>query len=168
MSLAKRVRDYRYAKGWGPDELAQRAGISRTALYQIESGKTELPRASTLRRIAEALEVPIDVLLGNMEDPLMKRQMAARPVAIETDAASNGAALIGVSNGYPYETNEGTVKFDPHNGLHRNGDLSVAQQQVLVQKFQDLLETPMAGMVTRMVEEVYSYQFADVEPIAMK
>ena len=43
ISLAQRVRDFRYSKGWGPDELATRAEISRTALYQIESGKTGLP-----------------------------------------------------------------------------------------------------------------------------
>src|ERR1700753_3260467 len=64
MTLAQRVRDCRYAKGWGPDELASRAAISRTALYQIESGKTEQPRAGTLRRIAEALSVSTEALLG--------------------------------------------------------------------------------------------------------
>ncbi|WZO96786.1 helix-turn-helix transcriptional regulator [Isosphaeraceae bacterium EP7] len=63
MSLAQRVRDYRYAKGWGPDELASRANISRTALYQIESGKTELPRAATVRRIARAFGIAVEVLL---------------------------------------------------------------------------------------------------------
>src|SRR6478736_6136914 len=62
MSLAQRVRDCRYSKGWGPDELASRAEISRTALYQIESGKTGLPRAGTLRQIAVALEVPMEDL----------------------------------------------------------------------------------------------------------
>src|SRR4028119_918466 len=67
MTLAQRVRDHRYTKGWGPDELASRAEISRTALYQIESGKTELPRAGTLRRIAIALEVPMETLLGYQE-----------------------------------------------------------------------------------------------------
>src|SRR3954451_14625335 len=67
MSLAQRVRDFRYTKGWGPDELASRAAISRTALYQIESGKTELPRAGTLRRIALALEVSMESLLGHGE-----------------------------------------------------------------------------------------------------
>ncbi len=65
MSLSQRVRDIRYSKGWGPDELANRAEISRTALYQIESGKTGLPRAGTLRRIAVALEVPMEDLLGH-------------------------------------------------------------------------------------------------------
>src|SRR5689334_17705923 len=72
MSLAQRVREFRYSKGWGPDELASRAEISRTALYQIESGKTGLPRAGTLRRIAVALEVSMDELLGNPE-PLGSR-----------------------------------------------------------------------------------------------
>src|SRR5512144_1125995 len=67
ISLAQRVRDFRYSKGWGPDELASRAEISRTALYQIESGKTGLPRAGTLRRIAVALDVSMDDLLGNPE-----------------------------------------------------------------------------------------------------
>src|SRR5258705_4145691 len=67
MSLAQRVRDFRYSKGWGPDELASRAAISRTALYQIESGKTELPRAGTLRRIALALDVSMEILLGHSE-----------------------------------------------------------------------------------------------------
>src|SRR4051812_675967 len=67
MTLAKRIRDCRYAKGWGPDELALRAEISRTALYQIERGKTETPRAGTLRRIARALDVSIDALLGNAD-----------------------------------------------------------------------------------------------------
>ena len=64
MTLAERIRDCRYAKGWGPDELAHRADISRTALYQIECGKTETPRAGTLRRIARALDVSIERLLG--------------------------------------------------------------------------------------------------------
>ena len=67
ITLAQRVRDFRYSKGWGPDELASRAEISRTALYQIESGKTGLPRAGTLRRIAMALDVSMDDLLGHAE-----------------------------------------------------------------------------------------------------
>src|SRR5262249_57456956 len=62
-SLAQGVGACRYSKGWGPAEVASRAEISRTALYQIESGKTELPRAGTLRRIALALDVPMETLL---------------------------------------------------------------------------------------------------------
>ena len=50
MNLAKRIRDLRYSKGWGPDELANRAKISRTALYQIERGNTSKPQAGTLAK----------------------------------------------------------------------------------------------------------------------
>src|SRR3954454_14877741 len=79
MTLAKRIRDCRYAKGWGPDELAIRAEISRTALYQIERGRTEVPRAGTLRRIAQALDVPIEVLLGEGDLPTPVTVTAAVP-----------------------------------------------------------------------------------------
>src|ERR1700759_2774250 len=81
MSLAQRVRDYRYSKGWGPDELAGRAAISRTALYQIESGKTELPRAGTLRRIAMALDVSMETLLGHSESASVVNAPVAPPAA---------------------------------------------------------------------------------------
>ena len=63
MNLSRRIRDLRYAKGWGPDELASRAKISRTALYQIERGNTSKPQAGTLRRISRALGVPLENLL---------------------------------------------------------------------------------------------------------
>jgi transcriptional regulator with XRE-family HTH domain len=63
MNLSKQIRDLRYAKGWGPDELASRAKISRTALYQIERGNTSKPQAGTLRRICRALGVPLESLL---------------------------------------------------------------------------------------------------------
>jgi transcriptional regulator with XRE-family HTH domain len=63
MNLSKQIRDLRYAKGWGPDELASRAKISRTALYQIERGNTSKPQAGTLRKICRALGVTLESLL---------------------------------------------------------------------------------------------------------
>src|SRR3954451_3596530 len=97
MSLAQRVRDYRYSKGWGPDELASRAAISRTALYQIESGKTELPRAGTLRRIALALDVSMETLLGHFEPAL------AVSTGQTHGAASTQTGTRGTSEWYPGE-----------------------------------------------------------------
>src|ERR1700722_1189380 len=99
MSLSQRVGDCRYSKGWGPDELANRAEISRTALYQIESGKTGLPRAGTLRRIAVALEVPMEDLLG-FEDEIessashhSERSGPRRPRVLYDWAPGEGGAL---------------------------------------------------------------------------
>src|SRR4051812_46267783 len=132
MSLAQRVRDHRYAKGWGPDELASRAAISRTALYQIESGKTEQPRAGTLSRIAQALEIPTEALLGpnlgmigagwpaTQPDPQPRREEPISPVRF---------------------------RLDDSPGSPRGGELE--------RKFQELLASPLGEGVARIVEESY-------------
>ena len=62
--IGDRVRKLRYGKGWGPDELAKASGISRTALYQIEAGKSDYPRAGTLGKLAGALGVDVSAIVG--------------------------------------------------------------------------------------------------------
>src|SRR5262249_20684803 len=80
MNLSRRIRDLRYAKGWGPDELASRDKISRTALYQIERGNTSKPQAGTLRRISRALGVPLEVLLETT--PVSNEDTSTPPVNV--------------------------------------------------------------------------------------
>src|SRR5438270_11774694 len=84
MNLAKRIRDLRYSKGWGPDELANRAKISRTALYQIERGNTSKPQAGTLRRISRALGVPLEALLDIT--PLTSGELPGEPSEVAVPA----------------------------------------------------------------------------------
>jgi transcriptional regulator with XRE-family HTH domain len=149
MNLAKRIKDCRYAKGWGPDELAAKASISRTALYQIESGKTELPRAGTLRRLAKALEVSVDALLGNSDmPPGMELASFADPdgtadhlshVSISEDVfASNGDDVVAGS-----ATAQPTVS--PWAMTARERDLSW--------KFRELLRSPLGEGIARVVED---------------
>jgi transcriptional regulator with XRE-family HTH domain len=130
MTVAKRVRDCRYATGWGPDELASRAAISRTALYQIECGKTETPRAGTLRRIAEALGVPIESLLGTEED-----RSVALP-APESGTWSREDALRRTDR-------------------VRNGRTLIAPDPELQHKFQEILVSPLGEGLARIVEETH-------------
>jgi ribosome-binding protein aMBF1 (putative translation factor) len=56
------VRTLREYRGLSAADLAVRAGISRSYLSQIESGTRE-GTGSTLKRIASALDVDVDVLL---------------------------------------------------------------------------------------------------------
>jgi transcriptional regulator with XRE-family HTH domain len=85
LDLSKRIRDLRYAKGWGPDELASRAKISRTALYQIERGNTSKPQAGTLRRISRALGVSLEILLDMT--PITHEEGGVEAGAVATPAA---------------------------------------------------------------------------------
>src|SRR3954451_20390144 len=96
MNLAKLIRDLRYSKGWGPDELANRAKISQTALYQIERGNTSKPQAGTLRRISRALGVPLEALLEmapmSSEDVPVDSRESTAPAAVPGRVAPSDRA----------------------------------------------------------------------------
>src|SRR4051812_40836183 len=128
MKLSKQIRDLRYAKGWGPDDLASRARISRTALYQIESGKTELPHAATLRRIARALSVTPEELMHEPEADSPPRQDSA------------GAAPVGER-----PADEFVLAAAP----------PLLQALELERKFRVLLASPLRDGLARIVEEAY-------------
>jgi len=163
MSLAQRVRDYRYSKGWGPDELASRAAISRTALYQIESGKTELPRAGTLRRIALALDVSMDTLLGHSEAAAAAATLTGTGVSASASSRNRGG-----SEWYPVEGSSlsqpghrATARFDPAEGRFAveygpGTDVgTLNRERDLVKKLHDLLASPLGDPVARIVEETH-------------
>jgi transcriptional regulator with XRE-family HTH domain len=128
VNLSRKIRDLRYAKGWGPDELASRAKISRTALYQIERGNTSKPQAGTLRRISRALGVPLEILL------------TSTPISIEDDpqVAENAAPASAPSDAGP-------VARTP----------SSDRAAELIEKFRRLLGSPLAEGVARIVEESF-------------
>jgi transcriptional regulator with XRE-family HTH domain len=127
MNLSRRIRDLRYAKGWGPDELASRAKISRTALYQIERGNTNKPQAGTLRRISRALGVPLENLL-------------------ETTPVSTGDNTSVSPD--PTSGNLGAPSF--------SGRIpTVDRAEELIEKFRRLLASPLAEGVARIVEESF-------------
>ncbi len=81
-----RVRELRFERGLGSEELAARAQISRTALYHIENGKTSDPRASTMRRIARALGVEPHRLLDDFE--------SAEPEVLSSLAKATDITLV--------------------------------------------------------------------------
>ncbi|WP_459615184.1 helix-turn-helix domain-containing protein [Bordetella sp. 2513F-2] len=60
--IGQRVKAFRLASGFSADEVAQRIGISRTALYRVEKG--EIAKIDTLERLSDLLEVSLPTLLG--------------------------------------------------------------------------------------------------------
>lgn len=62
--LANRIKQLRLAKNISQEDLAAKAGLSRTGMGLIEQGK-RWPRLATLLKISEALGMTIeDVLKG--------------------------------------------------------------------------------------------------------
>lgn len=58
------IREIREKKGISQNRLAKIVGVSQSALSDIESGKTKNPRFSTIMKIAKALNVSIETIMG--------------------------------------------------------------------------------------------------------
>ncbi|MDG3003961.1 helix-turn-helix domain-containing protein [Paludisphaera mucosa] len=171
MTLAQRVRDFRYAKGWGPDELANRAEISRTALYQIESGKTGLPRAGTLRRIAVALDVSMDDLLSEDEAPAsppapgaVKPQATFRTRGLDRWFPAEGGPLslpatthAGLGGGHAEDFREKgrPIPDAVHRGTLATQESALLREGELLSKLHDLLHSPIGSAVARVLDELH-------------
>ena len=63
--LAKNIRQLRIKKGLSQEKLARLADISNATLIKIEVGVAKEPTITTVTKIACALEVSIDELVGN-------------------------------------------------------------------------------------------------------
>src|SRR5579859_7374589 len=61
--IGERVRARRRARGWTLDELAQRSGVSRRMLVNVEQGVSNASIA-TLLRLAEALAIGLPSLVA--------------------------------------------------------------------------------------------------------
>ncbi len=167
MSLAQRIRDFRYSKGWGPDELANRAEISRTALYQIESGKTELPRAGTLRRIAVALEVPMEELLGSGTGPEIIPEAVKRPPAFRSPRArmgwpSTGGGPLLVESAGAFSGLAPNMVDDPRHAAEPSMkartlpcETSYARDGEFMSKVLELLRSPLGDCLTSIVDDLH-------------
>jgi transcriptional regulator with XRE-family HTH domain len=66
MNIGEKIREYRRRKDFTQAELAEQVGINKQNISRYESGKSE-PRKSTLQKLADALEVSTDELLGLRE-----------------------------------------------------------------------------------------------------
>jgi transcriptional regulator with XRE-family HTH domain len=60
MTFAKAVQTIRHRKGLTQVELAKRAGLSPSAVRQLEQGQRTAPEFATVVRLARALEVQTD------------------------------------------------------------------------------------------------------------
>jgi len=61
-----KLAEARIRKGMLPTELAKKAGVSKTAIYNIEKGKYN-PTPALAKKIIEILEVPYDGIFTIIE-----------------------------------------------------------------------------------------------------
>lgn len=80
MNIAKRLREFREAKGLSQGDIERRSGLLRSYISRVEGGYTE-PSLATLEKFAKALEVePYQLLFqghGRPTSPKIPESSAA-------------------------------------------------------------------------------------------
>lgn len=83
------LREIRENKGWSINQLAQAADISGSQISRIENGLRGIPKPQTLRKIAEALDVPYEELMNKagylQQDAAKNEDISAPPWATSRD-----------------------------------------------------------------------------------
>ena len=83
MNLPIIIRQERLLRNWPQDELADRAGISRTQVGKIERGDA-IPSLETLLKLELAFNLPAGSLLKTVSSPVPKASVSA-PVQSPAD-----------------------------------------------------------------------------------
>ena len=83
----ERLRAARELRGWSQGDLASRCSMPTSSVGHFESG-TRKPSFDNLRKLANALEVTTDYLLGRVDDP--GRAEAGDPLFRDVGKLSGG------------------------------------------------------------------------------
>ena len=81
MPLGDRIKQRREELGWSQRELAQQAGVPQPTISDLERGRQKDVTTTYARRLARALGVSIDYLVGTWEEQDNETQAAALAMA---------------------------------------------------------------------------------------
>lgn len=91
-SVGERIRKRRNELGWTQDALAQKAGVSKSFLSDLENGKRNVG-ADTLYDIARALSLSLDYLMSGREGESEPASEVQIPASLATFAARAGISF---------------------------------------------------------------------------
>ena len=84
MEIGQRLKELRQKAGWNQNQLAHQSNVPRQVIARIEAGQRDGDNmtVSVARRLARALHVSVDHLIGMYEDD-------------ESQLVPTGAVLVG-------------------------------------------------------------------------
>lgn len=77
MTVARNIEAIMERKRLSAPEVARRAGINPTGVYDILSGKSRSPKIETLGKIAKALDVPVALLFEEADEAEIRREIVS-------------------------------------------------------------------------------------------
>jgi transcriptional regulator with XRE-family HTH domain len=97
MTIAANLQDAMARKGLNAAEVARRAGINSSGVYDILSGRSRSPRLDTIHKIADALRVPVASLF---EEKRISELRAAIIDAIEGLSEEDRARILSTARAW--------------------------------------------------------------------
>jgi transcriptional regulator with XRE-family HTH domain len=91
------VKEIRRRKGWSQKDLAEESGVGQDTISGIESGRHE-PRPSTLRKLADALDVEVADFFREPAVPLAKAPREVGPKDEETPTLVHADVLESIAD----------------------------------------------------------------------
>ncbi|MFX1487147.1 MAG: helix-turn-helix domain-containing protein [Promethearchaeota archaeon] len=109
-TLAQKIKGLREVKKLGRTQLADKVGMERSYLYQIESGQQKNPGLRILRGLADELDVSIDYLADDSTDEHRSWEKVATDESLElllkksnlSEEERAGLRRISFRNNAPY------------------------------------------------------------------
>ena len=91
-SFGERLRKIRKLRNITQLELTRLSGVAQSSISQYESSKTRTPTIDIARKLAEALDVSVDYLLGNTDDPTPPKKIEIKD---KINLKENVVAFVG-------------------------------------------------------------------------
>lgn len=164
--LTHRIRSECARRGWDLQTLAERAEVSRTALYHLLEGHTTRPRGGTLQRLAAALDLPVETLVypGNVSSEA--RGLSPAEMARQFDRSTN-PEVDAVAAERPNlfhrwsetDWDELYSTFGTGGALNRTGVIAAAEQinrkRETVRRLHLVLETHLRVVAEELIDTLY-------------
>jgi XRE family transcriptional regulator, regulator of sulfur utilization len=84
-NISKNLKGFRKSRQLTLEELAEKSGVSKSMLGEIERGRTN-PTITVLWKITQALKMPLTTLIGNQNEPyVLVRKNDRAPLNLEPD-----------------------------------------------------------------------------------
>ncbi len=96
-AIGAKVRAERHARGWTLDQLAEKAGVSRRMLINVEQG-TANPSVTTLLRLSDALGIGLQALVAVPQTkPVTVVRAGEAPALWTGEGGGRGVLLAGTT-----------------------------------------------------------------------
>jgi len=103
--IARTLRAHRRLHDLSMGELAKRAGVSKTLLSRLEAG-TGNPSVETLWRLANALDIPLGLLIDSGEPPATRFIEASEGPVVVSQGGFLGRLILGEGRDHRTEVYE--------------------------------------------------------------